>query len=101
MSDSQNRPAWMNDELVQNIPQEKLDILNEMFSEANKRKSASGRKLSQKELLLQFMPLLKQIKAANLNFTPQEMQAAIAAIKKHSSAEELEEINKILKNPKL
>lgn len=100
MSDSQNRPEWMNDALVQDIPREKLDILNQMFCEANKRKNVSGRTPGQKEMLLQFMPLLKQIKAANLNFTPMEIQAAIAAIRKHSTAEEQEEIDKILKNQK-
>ena len=39
---------------------------------------------------------MKKAKAENLTFTPQEMNAAIAAIRKHSTQEELSQIDKIL-----
>lgn len=42
------------------------------------------------------MPMMKKAKAENLTFTPQEMNAAIAAIRKHSTQEELSQIDKIL-----
>ncbi len=95
MSDSYTRPAWMEDELVQNIPREKLDFLNKMFVEANARKQAAGTMKSQKEMLMMLMPIIKQAKAANLSFSPQELQAAIAAIRKYSSPEELRQIDDI------
>ena len=42
------------------------------------------------------LPMLKKAKQENLTFTPQEMNAAIAAIRKHSSSDELKQIDKIL-----
>lgn len=95
MSESNTRPAWMEDELVQNIPAEKLDFMNKIFNDASLRKQKLGSGNSQAEMLRMLMPFIKQVKAANLSFTPQELQAAIASIKKHSTAEELEQIDKI------
>lgn len=46
------------------------------------------------------MPMMKKAKQENLVFTPQEMSAAIAAIKKYSSADELKQIDKILEKAK-
>lgn len=84
------RPKWMDDELVRNIPQKKLDFLGEMFKE--------GHGKSQKEMMAFMMPMMKRAKQENLSFTPQEMNAAIAAIRKYSTDEELAQIDKILKN---
>ncbi|MCM1101411.1 MAG: hypothetical protein NC079_07000 [Clostridium sp.] len=95
MSDANNRPAWMEDELVRNIPDRKLDLLNQMFQEANARKQSAGPMKSQREMLMLMMPVLKQAKAANLSFTPGELQAAIAAIRKYSNPEELQQIDRI------
>ncbi len=98
MSDNANtRPAWMEDDLVRNIPQEKLDFLSKMFHEANARKEAAGPVKGQKEMLMLLMPVLKEAKAANLSFTPAELQSAIAAIRKYSSPEELKQIDNIYK----
>lgn len=95
MSETNQRPAWMEDELVQNIPQAKLDFLNQMFNEANMRKQNMSAGKSQKEMLMMLMPVIQKAKAAKLSFTPQEIQAATAAIKKHSTPEELKQIDKI------
>lgn len=95
MEDQNIRPAWMEDELVREIPQEKLDFLSKMFSEANARRQAAGPVKSQKEMLMLMMPVIRQAKAANLSFTPRELQAAVAAIRKYSSAEELEQIDRL------
>lgn len=86
------RPEWMSDPLVKDIPQKKLDFLEKMFDE--------GHGKSQKEMMTFMMPMLKRAKQENLTFTPQEMNAAIAAIRKHSSAEELSKIDKILEKAK-
>lgn len=83
-----SRPAWMSDPLVKDIPEKKLKFVEELF--------AKGQGKSQKEILAFAMPLLKKAKQENLAFTPQEMNAAIAAIRKHSSKEELTQIDKIL-----
>lgn len=84
----ENRPQWMSDPLVKEIPETKLEFLGEMFAE--------GHGKSQKEMMAFLMPMMKKARAENLTFTPQEMNAAIAAIKKHSSEEELKQIDKIL-----
>ena len=92
MSEDATRPAWMEDELVKGIPQKKLDFLGRMFAE--------GHGKNQKEMMMFLMPMMKKAKAENLTFTPQEMNAAIAAIKKHSTPEEIKQIDNILKKGK-
>lgn len=86
------RPAWMSDPLVSEIPDKKLQFLEELFSR--------GHGKSQKEMLSLLMPMMKKAKQEGLTFTPQEMSAAIAAIRKHSSEEELKQIDGILKKAK-
>ncbi len=85
-------PAWMSDSLVKDIPRKKLEFLSRMFTE--------GHGKSQKEMMAFMMPLMKKAKQENLTFTPQEMSAAIAAIKKYSSPDELKQIDKILAKAK-
>ncbi len=85
---NQERPAWMEDDLVKDIPQEKLAFLGEMF--------VGGHGKSQKEMMAFLMPMMKKAKKENLTFTPQEMNAAISAIRRHSTAEELSRIDNIL-----
>jgi len=82
------RPAWMADPLVQQIPKKKLDFLGQLF--------ADGHGKSQKEMMTYLMTMMKKAKQEHLTFTPQEMNAAITAIRKYSSAEELKQIDKIL-----
>ncbi len=88
----QNRPAWMTDPLVKDIPEKKLQFVEQLF--------AQGQGKSQKEMMAYLMPMMKKAKAENLTFTPQEMNAAIAAIRKHSTREELTQIDKILEKSK-
>lgn len=92
MEPNQSTPAWMTDPLVRDIPEKKLLFLGQMFSE--------GQGKNQKEMMSFLMPMLKKAKQENLTFTPQEMSAAIAAIKKHSTEEELKQIDKILEKSK-
>ena len=90
--DEKAKPAWMQDELVKDIPPGKLDFLGRIFAE--------GHGKSQKEMMAMLLPMMKKAKQEKLTFTQQEMTAAIAAIKKHSSPEELKQINKILEKSK-
>ena len=92
MNSETKRPDWMNDDLVKDIPQKKLDFLGEMFSQ--------GHGKSQKELMRMMMPMMQKAKQQNLTFTPQEMNAAIAAIRKYSTEDELKQIDDILKKAK-
>ena len=89
----QKQPTWMEDDLVKNIDKKKLDFLGRLFEE--------GHGKNQKDMMSFMMPMMKKAKLENLTFSPQEMNAAISAIKKHSTEEELKQIDKILdKNKK-
>jgi len=107
--EEQSRPLWMSDELVKDIPQKKLDFLSQMFAQSqevfskasgSRKNGSSGNMKSQKEIMMLLMPMMKKAKQEHLTFTPQEMQAAITAIKKYSTAEELRQIEKVLEKGK-
>jgi len=83
----------MNDELVKDIDERKLKFLEQLFMESHGK--------NQKDMLAFMIPMMKKAKQENLNFTPQEMNAAISAIKKYSSQEELDKIDNILKKSKI
>lgn len=85
-------PEWMQDPLVKDIPPAKLDFLSKLFVE--------GKGKSQKEMMAFIMPMLKKAKAENLSFTQAEISACIQAIKKHSTPEELTQIDKLLAQQK-
>ena len=87
--DYSKTPLWMQDDLVKDIPREKLDFLSKLF--------AQGHGKSQKEMMALLMPAMRKAKQEHLTFTPQEMQAAITAIKKYSTESELRQIENILK----
>lgn len=71
--DYSQTPLWMQDDLVRDIPREKLEFLSTLF--------AKGHGKSQKEMMSLLMPAIRKAKQEHLTFTPQEMQAAITAIK--------------------
>lgn len=83
-------PQWMKDELVQNIPKEKLIFLKELFAEASNK--------DKKQLLSSIIPKIKEGNKKGLTLTGDEVQRAITAIKKYSSKEELDKIDNLLKN---
>ena len=86
--DYSKTPLWMQDDLVKDIPREKLDFLSKLF--------AQGHGKSQKEMMALLMPAMRKAKLEHLTFTTQEMQAAITAIKKYSTESELRQIENIL-----
>lgn len=92
MSDTNNRPQWMNDPLVKDISPKKLSFLEKMFEKSQGK--------SQKELMGSMIPLIQQAQREKLTFTPAEMNAAISAVKKYSTPEELAKMDKILDKAK-
>lgn len=82
-----NRPAWMSDPTISHIPQEKLDFLSEMFEKVKGK--------NKNELMPFLMAMHSKVKG-NAKFTAEEMQLVIAAIKRASSAEEQQQIDKVL-----
>lgn len=100
MNNNPDKPAWMQDPMVQSIPAFKLRFLHDFFKQADVQKTLlaqknSGRNPSQKEMLLTFLPLLKKAKAEKITFSPEEIQTVITAIKSCSSAEEVQQMDQI------
>lgn len=85
---SSQRPAWMDDELVKDIPQKKLDFAAMLFE--------TGHGKSQKDMMRTVLPMMKRAKAENLTFNQNELNACIQAIKKHSTQEEIAKMDEIL-----
>ena len=82
------RPEWMNDESVKDIDIRKLEFIQELHN--------NSQAANQKELMMKLMPKLKYAKGQGLLLSLREVQTAIAAIKKYSTPEELEQIDKVL-----
>lgn len=85
----ENKPEWMNDSLVKGIEEKKLEFLNDLV--------LGGRGKSQKEAMPYMMMKMKQAKADNISFSSVEVAAVVAAIKNHSTPEELAQIDKIMR----
>lgn len=85
---NQEKPKWMTDPLVAGIEPFKLEFLQSVVFETRGK--------SQKELLPLLMNVIKQGKAKQISFSDDEMTAIIAAIKKNSTPEEAEQINKFM-----
>ena len=82
-----NKPAWMSDPTIAHIPQEKLDFLSAMFEKVKGK--------SKNELMPFLMAMAGKTKDS-VRFTAEELQLIIAAIKRSSSAEERQQIDKVL-----
>lgn len=83
------KPAWMKDPAVSSIDEKKLDFLQSMV--------AGGQGKNQKEVMAYLMTMMKKAKAENLTFTQEEMSVMMSTIRKYSSPEELEKLDKLLK----
>lgn len=89
MAEYAEKPCWMAEPSLQDIPQEKLDFLQKMVFES--------RELSQKDLLPFLMALAQRSRSSNITFSTEEMNTIIEAIKKYSTPEELLKMNQIMK----
>ena len=69
-----NKPQWMSDPDIADIPQNKLDFLQLMVSQGNG--------LSPKEMLPFLMRVAKQGKENAISFSPEELKRIVAVIKK-------------------
>lgn len=80
---------WMTDELVKDIPVQKLEFLSNMMQKKNSN--------DPRQVMKQMLPMMKEAKEKGLQFTSQEVSAAIAAIRKYSAPKENERISQLLK----
>lgn len=85
----EERPEWMSDPLVKDIPLNKLEFLGSLVTD--------GKGKSQKELMSFFMLRMKEARQADISFSKDEVARVIEAIRLHSTGEELEKMNEIMK----
>ena len=84
----ENKPEWMNDPLVKDIAEKKLEFLSELV--------LGSRGKSQKEAMPYMMQKMKQAKADKISFSATDINAVITAIKNHSTPEELAQIDSLM-----
>lgn len=80
---------WMKDDALKEIDQNKLDFLQSLVSETQS--------LKKEQLLPFFMAVSNRAKAQNMSLSSEERNLIISVIKKHSTKEELDKINKLIK----
>lgn len=82
------QPEWMDDPAIAHISSDKLAFLQALVEES--------KGLSQKEMFPFLMSVMKKAKEQHLQFQENEMQLLIQTIKKYSSKDELETIDKMI-----
>lgn len=83
-----NQNEWMNDPLVAGIDQNKLQFLQMLVFE--------GKNLNREQMIPFLMSVAKKGKDSNISFDDHEIEVIVEALRKYSSAEEVEKINKLM-----
>lgn len=83
-----NQNEWMNDPLVANIDQNKLQFLQTLVFESQN--------LTKNQMLPFLMSVAQKGKANNVSFDDSEMDAIVTVLRKHATPEELDKINKLM-----
>ncbi|HKM05242.1 MAG TPA: hypothetical protein VJZ04_11770 [Lachnospiraceae bacterium] len=83
-----NQLDWMSDSSLSHIPKAKLEFLQKMVFD--------GKNLTQKEMLPFLLSITKFGKDNNIQFSKEEMDAIVLVLRKHSTPEEINKINKIM-----
>lgn len=80
---------WMEDSSVAHIDKAKLDFLQSLVYES--------RSLTKEQMLPFFMAAAKRSRDSHISFSREEISTITAAIRKYSSPEELDKIDKLIK----
>ena len=83
-----NQGEWMNDPLVAGIDRNKLQSLQTLVFES--------RNLSREQMIPFLLNVSQKGKMNNISFDDNEITAIAAALRKYSSPEEAEKINKLM-----
>lgn len=81
--------SWMKDPSLSNIDIKKLQFMQKIFMES--------RSLSPKELMPFFMALAMRSRQENIHFSEDETNRIIAVLKQHSTPDELNKMDFIMK----
>lgn len=80
---------WMKDPLVANIDKNKLEFLQLLVFES--------KNLSREQMMPFLMSVAGKGKANNISFSDSEVETIVTVLRKYSSSEEVDKINKIMK----
>lgn len=80
---------WMQDEELSNISKDKLMLINSFLTDTSR--------MSQKEMMMFIMNVIKKCKEQNIQFSKEEMEQIMAVVKKHATPEEIAKIDKVMK----
>lgn len=79
---------WMNDPLVADIDRNKLQFLQTLVFESQN--------LSREQMIPFLMSVAQKGKSNNISFDNNEIEAIASALRKYSSPEDVEKINKLM-----
>ena len=80
---------WMQDNELSNISKEKLMLINSFLTDTSR--------MSQKEMMMFIMNVVKKCKEQNIQFSKEEMEQIMAVVRKHATPDEIAKIDKVMK----
>ena len=80
---------WMQDEELSSISKDKLMLINSFLTDTSK--------MSQKEMMMFIMNIIKKCKEQNISFSKEEMTHIMEVVRKHATPEEIAKIDKVMK----
>ena len=80
---------WMQDEELSNISKDKLMLINSFLTDTSR--------MSQKEMMMFIMNVIKKCKEQNIQFSKEEMEQIMAVVRKHATPDEIAKIDKVMK----
>ena len=83
-----NQNEWMNDPLVAEIDQSKLQFLQMLVFES--------KNLTKEQMLAFLLSVAQKGKNSNISFDDREIELIVAALRKYASPEEADKINKVM-----
>ena len=79
----------MQDEELSNISKDKLMLINSFLTDTSR--------MSQKEMMMFIMNVIKKCKEQNIQFSKEEMEQIMAVVRKHATPDEIAKIDKVMK----
>ncbi len=80
---------WMQDDELSNISKDKLMLINSFLTDTSR--------MSQKEMMMFIMNVVKKCKEQNIQFSKEEMEQIMTVVKKHATPDEITKIDKVMK----
>ena len=80
---------WMQDSELSNISKDKLMLINSFLTDTSR--------MSQKEMMMFIMNVMKKCKQQNITFSKEEMEQIMAVVRKHATPDEIAKIDKVMK----